>query len=49
MFGHENYLYICEVPIDEVHYLINDDRTAAYGQPLGKEQDHTKPPIDLNF
>ena len=35
VYGHEKYLYICEVPIEEVNYLINDDRTAAYGQPLG--------------
>ena len=35
VFGHEDYLYICEVPIDEVRYLGgNEDRTAAYGQPL---------------
>jgi len=35
VFGQEEYLYICEVPIDEVKYLINDDRSAEYGQALG--------------
>jgi len=35
VFDHDENLYICEVPIQEVKYLITDDRTAAYGQPLG--------------
>lgn len=35
VFDHDEYLFICEVPITEVKYLINEDRTAAYGQPLG--------------
>ena len=35
VFDHDENLFICEVPIEEVKYLINEDRTAAYGQPLG--------------
>ena len=35
VFDHDEYLFICEVPVEEVKYLINEDRTAAYGQPLG--------------
>jgi len=35
VFGHEEYLYICEAPIEEVSYFLNEERTAAYGQPLG--------------
>jgi len=34
VFDDDENLYICEVPIKEVKYLINDDRTAAYGQPI---------------
>ena len=35
VFGHEEYLYICEMPITQVNYLLVDDRTHQYGQPLG--------------
>ena len=27
VFGHEQYLYICEMPIEEVKYLLTDERT----------------------
>ena len=35
VFGHEEYLYICEMPIEEVTYLMTDERTHEYGQPIG--------------
>lgn len=35
VYGHEEYLYICEIPLKETKYLIDDDRTAEYGQPIG--------------
>eukprot|EP00095_Tigriopus_kingsejongensis_P002293 maker-scaffold400_size182785-snap-gene-0.21 protein:Tk02293 transcript:maker-scaffold400_size182785-snap-gene-0.21-mRNA-1 annotation:"PREDICTED: contactin-like" len=35
VFGHEEYLYICEMPIEEVTYLMTDERTQEYGQPIG--------------
>ena len=35
VFGHEEYLYICEMPIEEVTYLMTDERTHEYGQPVG--------------
>ena len=30
VFGHEQYLYICEMPIEEVKYLLTDERTHEY-------------------
>ncbi len=35
VFGHEEYPFICEMPIEEVTYLMTDERTHEYGQPLG--------------
>ena len=35
VFGHEEYLYICEMPIEEVTYLMTDERTHEYGNPIG--------------
>ena len=35
VFGHEEYLYICEMPIQEVTYLMTDERTHEYGNPIG--------------
>ena len=35
VFGHEEYLYICEMPINEVTYLMTDERTHEYGEPIG--------------
>ena len=37
VFGHEEYLYICEMPINEVTYLMTDERTHEYGEPIGME------------
>ena len=34
VFGHEEYLYICEMPIEEVTYLMTDERTHEYGEPV---------------
>ena len=38
VFGHEEYLYICEMPIEEVTYLMTDERTHEYGQPIGERK-----------
>lgn len=35
VFGHEEYPFICEMPIEEVNYLLTDERTHEYGQPIG--------------
>ena len=35
VFGHEEYLFICEMPISEVTYLMTDERTHEYGWPAG--------------
>ena len=47
MFGHEQYLYICEMPIEEVKYLLTDERTHEYGQPLGDPRFYEMGPMFL--
>jgi len=35
VYGDDEYLSICEMPIEEVSYLMTDGRTFQYGEPIG--------------
>ncbi|XP_040571897.1 contactin [Lepeophtheirus salmonis] len=45
VFGDEEYLYICEMPIDQVTYLMTDERTHQYGQPVGDPRFYEMGPV----
>lgn len=53
--GDEELLYICEIPISKVHYLVADDRTYEYGLEVKdpKKVPHgpyfIKQPVDIIF
>ena len=49
VFGHEEYLYICEMPINEVNYLMTDERTHEYGEPIGENPQTLAPGFQFYF